>query len=158
MQSHDEDAIRAENGVHHTEAETKRFEDKSRGKRPACGNCTVCHKCGQVGVMCDECNSRNIGHSVAKALHPVASKDMITDAEHLAEVFGKGQVIAKADRAFGWLQEPMKTMEWAQLIAETFVLDPSKTHQVERELLNETVSVGQQECVARQNSNSTAEN
>jgi hypothetical protein len=80
--------------------EAQRFRDKSSPWCPTYGNCDVCYMSGPVGQICSGCNDKTVGYVV------VFYQEKIIDAQFLATFFGKGHVVAKANRKYAWLRTP----------------------------------------------------
>ena len=94
---HDEDVVRAINGIYYTVNEVVRFAHKNRNRAPTYGNCRECFMSGPVGVYCDNCNSPTCGY-VIMFTSPFNSTKIL-DAENLSRILGSGHLVAKAD---GW--------------------------------------------------------
>ena len=113
---HDEDVIRANNGMYYTDEERKAMRQKSMKHCPTYGNCNVCWGSGPVGMMCCTCNTATNGYQVVMVLiESMRSSSVIIDAENTARILGRDHNTAKGDRAVRWTRTPTRSVELLEL-------------------------------------------
>ena len=98
-----EDVVQARNGWYYTSQEIETWKAKNTQDMPTYGNCGRCGQGGPIGTECSRCVERppREGEVTAGAGRPVYQllqmDDMFLDSRLIAEIYGKGHDVAKAD-------------------------------------------------------------
>ena len=98
-----EDVVQARNGWYYTSQEIETWKVKNTQDMPMYGNCGRCGQGGPIGTECSQCMERPPmkGEVVTGAGRPVYQlfqiDDMFLDSRLIAEIYGKGHDVDKAD-------------------------------------------------------------
>jgi hypothetical protein len=108
----DEDVVRPSNYryCYAGSPESIAWKFKSTARCPTYGSCFVCMRSGPAGKRCNACLSEPPGIYTI-----LLYRGNILDSITLAGICETGHETAKADRTFGWMRDPTKTLDMEEI-------------------------------------------
>ena len=103
----DEDVLQAANGMYFTSQEIETWKVKNTQDMQTYGNCGRCYRSGPIGTKCSLCKEKPLmvrGEAVGlvwPSYRLMQVEDMFLDSRLIAEIYGKGRDVAKADTWHG---------------------------------------------------------
>ena len=98
-----EDVVQARNGWYYTSQEIEAWKVKNTQDLPTYGNYVQCGQGRPIGMECSQCEERPLMKggvatgTVRQIYHLFQVEDMFFDSRLIAETYGKGHDVAKAD-------------------------------------------------------------
>ena len=98
-----EDVVQARNSMYYTSQEKETWKVKNTQDLPMYGNCEQCCRSGPIGTKCSQCKEKPLmeGGVATGTVRPIYQliqvEDLFLDSCLIAEIFGKGHDVAKAD-------------------------------------------------------------
>ena len=110
----DEDVVRVPGHKHTTYSTPRGWTNRSTAGCPTYGTCQRCMMCGPVDECCHRCGEEY------KYL-VTFNQGQTVDSIAIAEIYGSGQIRARANRTQDWLQTPMQN-----LTTDTFIVKSTR--------------------------------